>query len=50
MIHGHIMDSLSALEFIKGKNVIDIGTGAGFPGLPLAIMMPKNHFLLIDCP
>ena len=48
MIHGHIMDSLSALEFIKGKNVIDIGTGAGFPGLPLAIMMPKNHFLLID--
>ena len=48
MIHGHIMDSLSALEFIKGKNVIDIGTGAGFPGLPLAIMRPKNHFLLID--
>lgn len=48
MIHGHIMDSLSALEFIKGKDVIDIGTGAGFPGLPLAIMRPKNHFLLID--
>ena len=48
MIHGHIMDSLSALEFIKGKNVIDIGTGAGFPGLPLAIMRPKTQFLLID--
>ena len=48
MIHGHIMDSLSALEFMEGKNVIDIGTGAGFPGLPLAIMRPNNNFLLID--
>lgn len=48
MVHGHIMDSLSALKFIKGKDIIDIGTGAGFPGLPLAIMRPKNHFLLID--
>lgn len=48
MVHGHIMDSLSALKFIKGKDIIDIGTGAGFPGLPLAIMRPKNHFLLVD--
>lgn len=48
MVHGHIMDSLSALKFIKGKDIIDIGTGAGFPGLPLAIMRPKNYFLLID--
>ena len=48
MVHGHIMDSLSALKFLKGKDIIDIGTGAGFPGLPLAIMRPKNHFLLID--
>lgn len=43
----HFIDSLAALPYIKGT-VADIGTGAGFPGLPLKIMLPDNEFTLID--
>ena len=49
MIGTHILDSLSARPFIQGPNIIDIGTGAGFPGLPLAIVEPDLDFLLLDC-
>ncbi len=48
MISGHLLDSLSARPLLKGSRVLDVGTGAGFPGLPLAIVEPQWSFTLID--
>lgn len=44
----HIVDSLSVLPFLKGKRLIDIGAGAGIPGIPLAIVQNENQFVLLD--
>lgn len=47
----HIADSLSCVfmeEYEAAENVIDIGTGAGFPGVPLAIVSPDKKFTLVD--
>jgi 16S rRNA (guanine527-N7)-methyltransferase len=47
----HVLHSLSiaaAFDFEKGMNVIDIGTGGGFPGIPLAIFFPDTQFHLVD--
>jgi 16S rRNA (guanine527-N7)-methyltransferase len=47
----HILHSLSiaaAFNFGNGTEVIDIGTGGGFPGIPLAIFFPEVHFHLVD--
>ncbi len=44
----HIVDSLSARPFLRGKRILDVGTGAGFPGLPLAITEPERQFTLLD--
>ena len=47
----HVLHSLSiaaAFDFADGINVIDIGTGGGFPGIPLAIYFPQVHFHLVD--
>ena len=47
----HIADSLSCdfmEEYEAAENVIDIGTGAGFPGVPLAIVSPDKKFTLVD--
>ena len=48
MITGHLLDSLVARPFLHGERVADIGTGAGFPGLPLAIVEPARQFELLD--
>ena len=48
MISVHIFDSLSAAPFIEGENCLDVGSGGGLPGIPLAIMQPERQFTLLD--
>ena len=48
MVTGHVLDSLAVRRFLHGERIIDIGTGAGFPGLPLAIVEPNRQFCLLD--
>ena len=44
----HLLDSLSVQSFLHGERVLDVGTGPGFPGLPLAIVNPTRQFTLLD--
>ncbi|AQS40727.1 16S rRNA m(7)G-527 methyltransferase [Shewanella psychrophila] len=48
MLIRHIMDSLAVSAHLVGKRFIDVGTGPGLPGIPLAIMNPDKHFVLLD--
>jgi 16S rRNA (guanine527-N7)-methyltransferase len=48
MVSGHLLDSLVIRPLIHGKSLIDIGTGAGFPGLPIAISEPGLTVELLD--
>ena len=48
MVTAHIIDSLVARPLLHGKTVLDVGTGPGFPGLPLAIVEPEREFTLLD--
>ena len=47
----HVLHSLGiakVIEFRKGAAILDVGTGGGFPGIPLAILFPNTHFHLVD--
>ncbi len=48
MVTHHLLDSLSVHSDLQGITVADVGTGAGFPGLPLAVVNPDKRFTLID--
>lgn len=48
MLVKHIMDSIVVSPHLQGKRLIDVGTGPGLPGLPLAILNPDKQFFLLD--
>ena len=48
LVHKHILDSLSLSRFVDQTPVIDVGSGAGLPGIPLAISLPDISFTLVD--
>jgi len=48
MLRKHVLDSLSLQAYLRGERVADVGTGAGFPGLVLAIVNPERRFTLIE--
>ena len=48
MLNKHVLDSLSLQPYLRGERVADVGTGAGFPGLVLAVADPARRFTLIE--
>ncbi|WP_158772067.1 16S rRNA (guanine(527)-N(7))-methyltransferase RsmG [Paraglaciecola sp. L1A13] len=48
MLLKHIMDSIVVASHLNQSHYIDVGTGPGLPGIPLAIMLPDTHFILLD--
>jgi 16S rRNA (guanine527-N7)-methyltransferase len=48
MLAKHILDSLTLQPYLHGERCADVGTGAGFPGLPLAVVNPQRRFTLIE--
>lgn len=48
MLLRHIVDSLVVSPYLQGERFIDVGTGPGLPGIPLAIMNPDKQFVLLD--
>jgi 16S rRNA (guanine527-N7)-methyltransferase len=48
VVDKHLLDSLAVLPWLRGHTVADVGSGAGFPGLPLAIADPERRYTLIE--
>jgi len=48
VVDKHLLDSLAVLPFLKGHSVADVGSGAGFPGLPLAVADPERRYSLLE--
>ncbi|MBU3824881.1 MAG: 16S rRNA (guanine(527)-N(7))-methyltransferase RsmG [Candidatus Oceanisphaera merdipullorum] len=48
MVGRHMVDSLVVSPYLEGERFIDVGTGPGLPGLPLAILNPDKEFVLLD--
>lgn len=48
MVTRHLLDSLAVSPWVEGATLADLGSGAGLPGLPLAITMPQRRFTLVD--
>nr|WP_249215819.1 16S rRNA (guanine(527)-N(7))-methyltransferase RsmG [Citrobacter sp. JGM124] len=48
MLVRHIIDSIVVAPYLEGRRFIDVGTGPGLPGIPLAIVCPDAHFTLLD--
>lgn len=48
MVSHHLLDSLAILPYLNGREILDVGTGAGLPGLVLAIALPDRSFSLLD--
>lgn len=48
MVYLHIIDSLLTAPFLSGSRFLDVGSGAGLPGIPLAILYPEHYWTLLD--